>query len=148
MEVSWETELPPLKFKMKIIAFAALAAASFCSASAQDGDVPLAVYRPGDLPIILSMPHGGFQDVPSIPDRVDGCPVEGADPEADASERCDFALAHEDPTCRDGDLCYASVVTDSYTIDVGVIVARRCFQLAFFICSFLATNVQIIYHLK
>ncbi len=133
MKVSWETDLPPLKFKMKISAFAALVAAFFCSASAQDGDVPLAVYRPGDLPIILSMPHGGFQDVSSIPDRVDGCPVEGADPEADASERCDFALAHEDPTCRDGDLCYASVVTDSYTIDVGVIVARRCFQLFQFV---------------
>ncbi len=75
--------------------------------------------------MILSVPHGGAEDVESIPERLDGCPIEGTSPEQPKEERCDFEAGHEDPSCIDGELCGASTVTDANTIDLAMTVADR-----------------------
>ena len=69
-------------------------------------------YHPGNIPIILSVPHGGLLDPAFIPDRQHGCPTPDGG-----------CVYEKNVTCADEDLCYASTVTDQWTIEVSHVVA-------------------------
>ncbi len=91
--------------------------------SRQEDVSDLTEYIPGELRMILSVPHGGEEDVESIPEREDGCPLPGADEDDEKEERCDFA-AH-DESCADEELCGVTTVTDTYTIEIALAVSDR-----------------------
>ncbi len=78
--------------------------------------------------MIISVPHGGLVDVPTIPYRLSGCPVQGTSPDDPKEERCDFEAPHHDRSCI-GYNCPVTTVTDDFTIDLALTIANRLEQV-------------------
>ncbi len=96
-----------------------------CHNTMQYNIIALFQYFQGDLPVIISVPHGGLVDVSSIPYRLSGCPVQGTSPDDPKEQRCDYEAPHHDRSCIDSYNCPATTVTDDFTIDLALTVANR-----------------------
>ena len=69
-------------------------------------------YIPGNINIIITVPHGGDLQPDDIPDRIYGCPV---------TEDCEF---DHDESCSDEDKCSITTVKDTNTIHVGTVISE------------------------